>query len=140
MFLLEDGREELFQWDINRAIVISDSAIDQVHFSNTTTGEALVVEVKEQNGKRLANIPNILLQEDWSIKAYGYAEGQYTKQMVKLKVNTRSKPEDYVYTETELLSYKALAEEMLETLGDIEAALEELHNYAESVKAGGVAE
>ena len=140
MFVLNDGRAELFQWDLNRAIVVNDSDVNEVHFSNNTNKNSLVVEVQEQDGKRIAYIPNILLQEDWNIRVYGYADGEYTKQMITLRVNPRSKPDDYIYTETELLSYKELAEDFYDALGDIAEALEELHNYAESVIAGGVSE
>lgn len=138
MIRLYDGRELLFQWDINRQIEVSDPLIDEIHFSNSKAEDSLVVEVKEQGGKRLANIPNILLQEDWPIRVYGYADGQYTKQMITLKVNPRSKPADYIYTETELLDYKELAEDFYAALGDINTALGLIHEYAENVKVNGV--
>lgn len=112
MFKILDGRTELFQWDINRQIIVSDASIDAVHFSNRTDNFSLVVEVKEENGLRVADIPNILLQESWDINVYGYCNGYYTKQAARIKVNPRTKPESYVYTETEVLNYNTVMEKI----------------------------
>ena len=112
MFKILDGRDELFQWDINRQIIVSDASIDAVHYSNRTDNSALVVEVKEKNGLRVADIPNILLQESWDINVYGYCDGYYTKQAARIKVNPRTKPESYVYTETEVLNYNTVMEKI----------------------------
>lgn len=112
MFKILDGRDELFQWDINRQIIVSDASIDAVHFSNRTDNSALVVEVKDKNGLRVADIPNILLQESWDINVYGYCNGYYTKQAARIKVNPRTKPESYVYTETEVLNYNTVMEKI----------------------------
>ena len=112
MFKILDGRNELFQWDINRQIIVSDASIDAVHFCNRTDVSALVVEVKEKNGLRVADIPNILLQESWDINVYGYCGGHYTKQAARIKVNPRCKPESYVYTETEVLNYNTVMEKI----------------------------
>ena len=112
MFKILDGRNELFQWDINRQIIVSDASIDAVHFCNRTDVSALVVEVKEKNGLRVADVPNILLQESWDINVYGYCGGHYTKQAAKIKVNPRCKPESYVYTETEVLNYNTVMEKI----------------------------
>ena len=112
MFKILDGRDELFQWDINRQIIVSDASIDAIHYSNRTDDSALVVEVKEKNGLRVADIPNILLQESWDINVYGYCNGYYTKQAARIKVNPRTKPESYVYTETEVLNYNTVMEKV----------------------------
>lgn len=112
MFKILDGRDELFQWDINRQIIVSDASIDAVHFCNRTDVSALVVEVKDKNGLRVADVPNILLQESWDINVYGYCGGHYTKQAAKIKVNPRCKPESYVYTETEVLNYNTVMEKI----------------------------
>lgn len=112
MFKILDGRDELFQWDINRQIIVSDASIDAVHYSNRTDNFSLVVEVKEENGLRVADIPNILLQESWDINVYGYCNGYYTKQAARIKVNPRTKPESYVYTETEVLNYNTVMEKI----------------------------
>ena len=123
MFKILDGRDELFQWDINRQIIVSDASIDAVHYSNRTDNSALVVEVKEKNGLRVADIPNILLQESWDINVYGYCDGYYTKQAARIKVNPRTKPESYVYTETEVLNYNTVMEKIDRVENNIGAAV-----------------
>lgn len=123
MFKILDGRNELFQWDINRQIIVSDASIDAVHFCNRTDVSALVVEVKEKNGLRVADVPNILLQESWDINVYGYCGGHYTKQAAKIKVNPRCKPESYVYTETEVLNYNTVMEKIDKVENNIGAAV-----------------
>lgn len=123
MFKILDGRDELFQWDINRQIIVSDASIDAVHYSNRTDDSALVVEVKEKNGLRVADIPNILLQESWDINVYGYCNGYYTKQAARIKVNPRTKPESYVYTETEVLNYNTVMEKIDRVENNIGAAV-----------------
>ena len=123
MFKILDGRDELFQWDINRQIIVSDASIDAVHYSNRTDDSALVVGVKEKNGLRVADIPNILLQESWDINVYGYCDGYYTKQAARIKVNPRTKPESYVYTETEVLNYNTVMEKIDKVENNIGAAV-----------------
>ena len=125
MFKLEDGRTELFQWDLNRRLIISDQSITAVHFCNKTDDCSLVCEVYEEGDARLVNIPNILLQTDWDIRAYAYCGECYTKQAAKFKVNARSKPADYVYTETEVKSWDSL-EQRVEALEESGA---DLSNY-----------
>lgn len=110
MFKLYGERKEFFQWDLNQKIIVEDSSITEVHFWNGIEECALVCEVYEENGKRLANVPNILLQERLSIRVYAYCGDCYTKDYKLYKVTPREKPADYVYTETEIKSYEKLDE------------------------------
>lgn len=116
MFTLRDGREHLYQWDIDRQIVVEDESITQVHFCNRTDDCSLVVEVKTEDNIRVANIPNILLQDSWNIRVYAYCNC-YTKIEEVFKVKPRTKPSDYVYTETEILSIEKV-EKRVEELSD----------------------
>ena len=100
IFKIYDGRTEFYQWDLDRKIIVSDPTIDEVHFCNKTGDCALVVEVYEEEGLRLANVPNIALQSDLPIYVYGYCGGSYTKNCASFKVRTRNRPADYIYTET----------------------------------------
>lgn len=100
IFKIYDGRTEFYQWDLDRKIIVSDPTIDEVHFCNKTGDCALVVEVYEEDGLRLANVPNIALQSDLPIYVYGYCGGSYTKNCASFKVRTRNRPADYIYTET----------------------------------------
>lgn len=107
MFKILDGRSHFYQWDYNQKLIVSDPSVKEVHFCNRTDDCSLIVEVKDG----LAEVPNILLQNAWTIRAYAYC-GDYTKVEEKFKVVARSKPSDYVYTETEIKNYDDLKAEI----------------------------
>lgn len=111
MFKIYDGREHFWQWDLNQKLIVEDPTINEVHFSNRADEDSLPVEVYEENGLRVANVPNILLQEDLKIKAYAYSV-DHTKHEDWFYVTTKSKPADYVYTETEVKDYNSLLDKM----------------------------
>ena len=107
LFKIYDGRDSFYQWDIDRKLIVDDAEITQVHFCNRTDEDSLVCETYEENGLTLVNVPNILLQQDWRINAYAY-DKNYTKFSDQFNVVRRAKPENYVYTETEILNYNSL--------------------------------
>lgn len=109
LFSILDGRAKFYQWDLDRKVVVDDESINQVHFCNRTDECSLVCDVYYLNGKRVANVPNVLLQTDWRINVYGY-DKNYTKYSNMFEVVRRSKPADYVYTETEVKSFDDLVE------------------------------
>lgn len=112
MLTLNDGRKEMYQWDIGRIATV-DVVCDFVHFSNLKYGGSLSVEVK--NGE--VAIPNKLLTSGEPIYCWAFVadeNGNYTKQEQTLNVNKRAKPSDYVYTETETLTWKSLDERITE--------------------------
>jgi hypothetical protein len=117
MFRIENGRECFWQWDVNQRLIVDDDAITEVHFCNKTDDCALVCEVFTENGKRLVNVPNILLQQDWKIRAYAYLL-DHTVVEESFKVCARSKPADYVYTETDVKNLEALLENKVDTVED----------------------
>ena len=83
--------------------------MEEVHFCNKTDDCALVCEVKSDNGLRVVDVPNILLQNAWDIRAYAYCDCATMREM-RFKVIARSKPADYIYTETEIKNYADLEE------------------------------
>lgn len=115
MFKIQDGRKSFTQWDLNRKIIVEDDSITQVHFTNLLNKNALVSEVKNH----LADVPNVLLQDYGTILIYGY-DGNYTKYVEAFRVVRREKPEDYIYTETEVLNYNNLLERMNNIEGSIQ--------------------
>lgn len=133
MFSIYDGRKEFFQWDLNTKLIVEDESIKEVHYCNKTSENALICEVYEENGKRLANVPNVLLQNEFRIKVWGYT-GDYTKHETIYKVIGRSKPADYIYTETEVKNYEKYEERL--------KALEEAQNtdLSEYVKKTDIAD
>lgn len=113
MFKIYDGRTNFYQWDLNQKLVVFDDSITEVHFCNKTDDCALVCEVYKDGTLNLVNVPNILLQDDWTIRAYAVA-GDSTEHEGRFKVLSRSKPADYVYTETECKTFDSLENELKE--------------------------
>lgn len=144
----------LTQWDIDQTLVVEDSYIlehqgklPNFHFCNKNSESALVVETKlDEQGRITADVPNILLQQGTPIIAYvyiygldgveGYAKSLYT---IRLPVRPRPKPDDYMYTETEILTWQRLEERMKkliqEVSDDLQAHKEDKANPHEVTKA-----
>ena len=109
--------EKIYQWDTNKVLEIMPCAkytVAEVHFQHCGESDALVVEIYEEEGRKLAKIPNILLQSSAPIKAW-LTDGEKTICGQILTVNQRAKPADYVYTETEVKRYETL-EKRIENL------------------------
>ena len=138
-FRLENNRDALYQWDSEQRLVIEDNSITHIHYCNRTDDEALVVEVYKdaRTLNRVADIPNILLQDVWNICVYAYADGRYTKQSKIFKVIKRSKPADYIYTETEILRWEALETELRAEMEALEErVIETMNATTEGIMSG----
>lgn len=107
MFSIYDGRTELVQWDLDRKLIIDDPSIKQVHFCNRTGFCSIVRNAYIVNGMCLVDIPNIILQDTYRLNVYGYT-ANYTKYVASFNIIPRTKPETYVYTETEVAQWEAL--------------------------------
>lgn len=107
MLIIEGGRPQLYQWDVNQRLEVMNSDVLEVHFSNSALSYALVCDVYEENGRRYANIPNIILQYALDIQAHGCCAVRVRDEQT-CHVIGRAKPADYVYTETEVKSYENL--------------------------------
>lgn len=136
MIKLEGDKLSLYQWDLNQRVILSniDAGIE-VHFSDiyNTQDDCPVVKAYEENGFVYANIPNILLQKSGIIVAYLYVnqgDKAWTEHRAEILVLARSKPADYVYTETEVFSYKKLEDRM--------SLIEKSTIYVESAKVGQI--
>jgi hypothetical protein len=117
----------LHQWDVDQTLVLtveglpSSSALE-VHFAQEGTQTALIPEtVVDSAGVARTKVPNCLLQAPRRITAYVCVrEGDTfaTLYRIAIPVIARAKPDDYVYTETEVLTYRALEQRV----SDLEAA------------------
>ena len=108
----------LYQWEVGRkmkVVPLRGMSIDSVHFSNYGDTTALVVKPKEENGAFIADIPNILLQDDQNIVVYSVNVSEDKTETIRecvFPVRKRAKPSNYIYTETEVFTYKALEERL----------------------------
>ena len=106
----------LYQWEKGRrlkVVPLRGMRVDSVHFSNYGDSIALVVKPKEENGAFIAEIPNILLQDDKNIVVYSVNVSEDKIETLRecvFPVLKRARPSDYVYTETEVFTYKSLEE------------------------------
>jgi hypothetical protein len=124
LFKIYDGRDKFYQWDIDRKLIIEDSSVTEVHFCNRTDSCSLVCQVYEEDGLTLVNVPNILLQTDWRINVYAY-DKNYTKHSGVFEVVKRTKPTDYVYTETEIITWETIEAKIDAIYNDIDGVVTE---------------
>ena len=110
------GRLIFYQWDTGQRLIVDGADMcEEVHFATRKLNGVLVVRIENQDGLRVANVPNILLQSAYPITAYVYyrnADNRETRYARVFGVKSREKPSDYVYTETEVLTYKKLEEKL----------------------------
>lgn len=142
MFEILGGRKSFFQWDINQKLIIYDDSITEVHFCNKSDDCALVCEVNNyEEGLSVVSVPNILLQDCRDIRVYGVA-ADHTEHYARFAVISRSKPADYIYTETEVKNWEELLERMNtleyesipEQKAQIEANTNDIENLKEEIK------
>ena len=103
-----DGMNDLFQWDINRSVVITGvdpSHEYQVHFKNLNMDSVIVKNATSYDTETVtARIPNELLQSEFPITLYIYGsigDTVRTFTTADLKVIPRPKPSDYVLPDDE---------------------------------------
>ena len=136
MFAIANGRKALWQWDLNQQLTVAGDCTE-VHYLDRGAPSTLTVEVK--NGK--ADIPNILLQKAGRLIVYAYiidAQDHHTKICEAFGIAARPKPDDYVYTETEVKTWSNLQSQ----IGDLaNLATEEKNNLVaainEAARSGG---
>lgn len=131
MLDLNDGRDELWQWDTGRTLIV-DADCSQVHFSNKVFGRSIDVDVSYG----VAIIPDILLQTDKDLNVWafsGTAENGYTKISKTFKVNRRNKPADYVFTPPEQTTLEQIKQKIdyLESIQDPDAIKNAVNDYLE---------
>lgn len=114
------GSTELWQWDTGRQIDCAGlQAGTKVQFAYSDT-QTLSTAVKTADGASVADVPNQLLLRPGTLMVYAYvteADGvSYTKYAARFNVQARPKPDDYVYTPTEVQSWQTIRNE----IGDLD--------------------
>lgn len=108
--------DSLHQWDINQTLEVTGlnlTTAPEVHFSNSTSGRAIVRQATLSRQVVSVKIPNSLLQEPHRIFAHiGVYEGDTFKvvELIEIPVQPRKRPEDYQLTDAdeEVYSFKRL--------------------------------
>lgn len=132
MLTLNDGRNELWQWDTGRQLTV-DADCSQVHFSNKVFGRSIDVDVVDG----IAIIPDILLQTDKDLTAWAFVgtpKNGYTKISKGFKVKRRNKPADYVFTPPEQTTLGQIMERLddLEAMQDPDAIKNAVNDYLDN--------
>lgn len=142
MLQIYDGRAHFWQWDTNQKLKVDAGHACEVHFLDRNSTTALVVDTYTINGQTVADVPNILLQDDRTLLAWVYiCEGdECTKQEARFEVWPRQKPADYVYTETEIKHFSDLDKRVsaLEGAGTVLPPVTEADNGKHMVVVNGV--
>ena len=111
MLKINDGRKHFYQWDINQKLVVGKAA-KFVHFYNEIAENSLVVEVVDG----FADVPNIYLTETWTIHAFAH-DGEKVLGAAAFEIVPRAKPDDYVYTQTEVKTWEELDKKIDKLVG-----------------------
>lgn len=111
MLKINDGRKHFYQWDINQKLVVGKAA-KFVHFYNEIAENSLVVEVVDG----FADVPNIYLTETWTIHAFAH-DGEKVLCAAAFEIVPRAKPDDYVYTQTEVKTWEELDKKIDKLVG-----------------------
>lgn len=117
--MLKLKKNKLYQWDTNVKLLIDESIekVDEVHFNARYSKEVLCVKVYRTDTETYVYIPNILLQQTYDILAYTYRDDEnsnHTNYDTVFTITPRPKPSEYVYTETEVFTYKSLENRIIE--------------------------
>lgn len=103
----------LTQWDVGQRLLVEDIQAGVLVDFKIRNQEPLGMKTYEDGGGIYVDIPNILLQNDGYLYVYFYVldgEKGYTTLTWRCVVASRPKPSDYVYTETEVLTWHTLEE------------------------------
>jgi len=120
-----DGRTQLYQWDVNRKIKVTEQNVAEVHMCNSSIGKTYDVAVETSGSDVVAKIPDELLQAFGTLYCYGYItiSGNYTKFESRFDIIRRNKPAGYTFTPTEQLTIqeiKTIADEAKSIAEDVE--------------------
>ena len=107
---LVNSSNPLSQWDLNRRInIFGYQNAQYVHFWHTVESKGYTVKIKEENGQRYAEIPNIMLQVVGDITVY-ISNGEWSIYQAKLTMianeggNNEQYNNSYTWTEVVLKS------------------------------------
>jgi hypothetical protein len=111
------SRLHFWQWDTGQRLEVQNQDCGEVHFCNGTTNCALVVSIRNaEGGARVVDIPDVILQTAGIFSAYLFqrrSDGTETKHEYRFRVDPRSRPSDYIYTETDVLTVERAIEKAM---------------------------
>lgn len=139
----EDGNivKHLYQWDINQKLIVETDNITiapKIHFCNKNSEKALVVKSTISDNKIIADIPNSLLREPYTITAYIYLENNEsakTINAINIVLRKRPQPNDYIYVDDVNVIYLT---DVLLKVEDLKGELDILKNTVNDISQSGI--
>lgn len=130
IFKIFDGRTNFWQWDTKQKLIVLDDRVTEVRFSNRNMEHSKRRPVYTDNdGKRIVNVPDLLLQLPKNLIAYACVKGEdgstSTIKAVKFAVLQQPIPTDYICEQD------TVVEEILLRLELLESLLKEVENGAQ---------
>ena len=141
IFKIYDGRTNFWQWDTKQKLIVLDDSITEVHFSNRNMEHSKRRPVyKDNDGLRVCNVPDILLQLPKNLIAYACVKEEggvrRTIKTVKFAVCRRPIPTGYICEQDAVIEDILARVESLENLlKDVEAGLKKLTKFDNMVDA-----
>lgn len=141
IFKIFDGRTGFWQWDTKQKLIVLDERITEVRFSNRDMEHSKRRPVyTDNNGVRICNVPDILLQLPKNLIAYACIKGEdgscSTVKAVKFAVIKQPIPTDYVCEQDAVVDKILERLEILEGLiKDIEAGKQQFNKFNSMVDA-----
>lgn len=134
MFKIFDGRTHFWQWDTKQKLIVLDDQITEVRFSNRNMEHTKRRIVYTENGIRVCNVPDVLLQLPKNLVAYAcikQEDGSYsTVKSVKFAVAQQPIPENYVCEQDAVIENILKRLELLEeTIKEIERGTQEMKKF-----------
>lgn len=120
------GETSFWQWDTGRKVVIigDEDICGEAHFC-TGGGDPFPVAVRTEDGQRVVDVPDEVLQTAKPFTVYLYHKtdrGGATRYSQRFTIYPRTKPADYIYTPSEKLTWEQLNERIrkLEESGGVD--------------------
>lgn len=114
---LENGQLYCWQWETNQRLVIDTLEGYEIEELSCKMGipkdkiGIIEVEIYKENEMIFSNIPDTLLQHEGLIEVWIQTNLEFSPATLahwRFRVKKREKPEDYVYTETDVLTWQEL--------------------------------
>ena len=141
IFKIYDGRTNFWQWDTKQKLIVLDERITEVRFSNRNMEHSKRrIVYTDNNGLRICNVPDILLQLPKNLIAYACVKGDdgscSTVKAVKFAVCRQPIPTDYICEQDAVVEDILLRIELLENLiRDVEHGAQEMMKFNSMVEA-----
>ena len=141
IFKIFDGRTNFWQWDTKQKLIVLDDRITEVRFSNRNMEHSKRrIVYTDNNGNRVCNVPDILLQLPKNLVAYACIKRDdgsiSTIKSVKFAVGRQPIPSDYICEQDAAVDAILDRLEILEDfIKDIEIGNQELNKFDNIVDA-----